>query len=112
MDIKCQSSVDSINVQDGVDATVQIDDPTSKFVSANNLNLKDKLSNIRHKLVQNGEVKMNHTFSFTNKINNNDNKVCFYISPRHKPNGFAEEALKNVDVDVLTLKDYVEMLII
>ncbi|PKC60127.1 hypothetical protein RhiirA1_491260 [Rhizophagus irregularis] len=29
-------------------------------------------------------------------------------SPRHKPNGFAEEALKNVDVDVLTLKDCVE----
>ncbi|CAB4442687.1 unnamed protein product [Rhizophagus irregularis] len=74
MDIKCQSSVNSINVQDGVDATVQIDDPPSKFVLVNNLNLKDKLSNIRHKLVQNSKVKMNHTFSFANKINNNDNK--------------------------------------
>jgi hypothetical protein len=61
--IVCQISVSSTNVQDG--------DTSSKLVSAN-LNLKDKLSNIRKKLAQNSKIKMNDTLSFANKISNNN----------------------------------------
>ncbi|PKY59001.1 hypothetical protein RhiirA4_514098 [Rhizophagus irregularis] len=79
--IGCQKSkivsVNFINiqdVQDDVDVTVQIDDPPSKFISVN-LNIKDKLSSIRQKLIQNSKVKMNDTLSFANKINNNDDNT-------------------------------------
>ncbi|PKY60872.1 hypothetical protein RhiirA4_520211 [Rhizophagus irregularis] len=93
MDIKCQSSVDSINMQYGVDATVQINDPPSKFISVNNLNLKDKLSNIRRKLVQNSEVKMNHTFSFANKINNKGESSLAVIAREDEENIILEKIM-------------------
>ncbi|RIA83526.1 hypothetical protein C1645_742990 [Glomus cerebriforme] len=52
---------------DDVDITVQIDDPPSKLVLVN-LNIKDKLSNIRERLEQNSKIKMNNTLSFANSL--------------------------------------------
>ncbi|UZO11237.1 uncharacterized protein OCT59_002808 [Rhizophagus irregularis] len=72
--VLCQNKiirVDSINVQDDVNITVQIDDISSKFVLVN-LNLKCKLSKIRKRLEQNTKVKMNDTLSFANMFNNNN----------------------------------------
>jgi hypothetical protein len=73
--IACQNktvNMDSTSVQDGANVTtVQMDDTSSKLVSVN-LDLKDKLSNIRKKLEQNSKVEMNDTLSFANKINNNN----------------------------------------
>jgi hypothetical protein len=67
-------NMDSINVQNDVDITVQIDDPPSKLVSVE-LNLNTSLSIIREKLEQNSKIKMNDTLSFANKINNNNNNT-------------------------------------
>ncbi|PKY49822.1 hypothetical protein RhiirA4_465949 [Rhizophagus irregularis] len=63
---------DSINVQDNIKITVQIDNPPSKLVLVN-LNPKDKLSKIREKLEQNSKVKMNDALTFAYKISQNNN---------------------------------------
>ncbi|PKC02218.1 kinase-like protein [Rhizophagus irregularis] len=52
--------------------------------------------------IKNSNIDSNGDLSISGCLNSGES------SPRHKPNGFAEEALKNVDVDVLTLKDCVE----
>ncbi|CAB4442611.1 unnamed protein product [Rhizophagus irregularis] len=67
MDIGCQNSMDSTNILNDVNATVQM---PSKLVLVK-LNLKASLSKIRDKLEKNSEVKMNDTFSFAKMINNN-----------------------------------------
>ncbi|CAG8745910.1 13380_t:CDS:1, partial [Rhizophagus irregularis] len=59
--------MDSTNVQDDINITIQI---PSKLVLVN-LNLKTGLSKIREKLEKNSEVKMNDTFSFAMMINDN-----------------------------------------
>ncbi|CAB5394996.1 unnamed protein product [Rhizophagus irregularis] len=72
--IACQNktaNIDSTNIQDDVNITVQMDDTSSKLISVN-LDLRDKLSNIRKKLEQNSKVEMNDTLSFANKINKNN----------------------------------------
>ncbi|PKY53627.1 hypothetical protein RhiirA4_499335 [Rhizophagus irregularis] len=67
MDIGCQNSTDSINIQYDINITVQM---PSKLVLVN-LNLKASLSKIRDILEKNSEIKMNDTFSFAKMINNN-----------------------------------------
>ncbi|PKY51788.1 hypothetical protein RhiirA4_469023 [Rhizophagus irregularis] len=72
--IACQNktvNMDSTNVQDEVNITVQMDNASSKLVSVN-LDLRDKLSNIRKKLEQNSKIEMNDKLSFANKINKNN----------------------------------------
>jgi hypothetical protein len=64
--------VDSINAQDNIKITVQIDDPPSKLILIN-LNHKDKLSKIRKRLEQNSKVKMNDTLTFAYKISQTNN---------------------------------------
>jgi hypothetical protein len=68
--IICQNkavNVDSTNLQDDVNITVQMDDTLSRLVLVN-LNLKTNLSKTRKRLEQNSKVKMNDTLSFANKI--------------------------------------------
>ncbi|PKC12288.1 hypothetical protein RhiirA5_373207 [Rhizophagus irregularis] len=72
MDIGCQNSMDSTNVN----ATVQM---PSKLVLVK-LNLKASLSKIRDKLEKNSEVKMNDTFSFAKMINNNSGSLLAVIA--------------------------------
>ncbi|CAB4446575.1 unnamed protein product [Rhizophagus irregularis] len=72
--IACQNkaaNLNSTNVQDDVNITVQMDDTSLKLVLVN-LNLKTNLSEIRKILEQNSKVKMYDTLSFANKINNNN----------------------------------------
>jgi hypothetical protein len=64
--------VDSINAQDNIKITVQIDDPPSKLILIN-LNHKDKLSKIGKRLEQNSKVKMNDTLTFAYKISQTNN---------------------------------------
>jgi hypothetical protein len=61
--IDTMEEIINVNAQDSIAITVQIDVPLSKLVLVN-LNLKDKLSNIRKILEKNSIVKMNDTFSF------------------------------------------------
>ncbi|PKY51613.1 hypothetical protein RhiirA4_468755 [Rhizophagus irregularis] len=65
-------TVNSINAQDNISVTVQIDDPPSKLILVN-LNLKDKLSKTRKRLEQNSKVKMNNALTFAYKISQTNN---------------------------------------
>ncbi|CAB4379867.1 unnamed protein product [Rhizophagus irregularis] len=91
------------DVQDDIDITVQIDDPQSKRVLVS-LNLREKLSNIRKKLEQNSKVKMNDTFSFTNKVGQiNNNNILAEIA-KEDEEGVTLEKIINKKDKILYLK--------
>jgi hypothetical protein len=95
VNIVCQIKIIS------VDSTSE-QDTSSKLVSAN-LNLKDKLSNIREKLAQISKVKMNDTLSFANKINDNTGSSLAEIAREDEGNIILENIIDEKD-KILYLK--------
>ncbi|PKC01675.1 hypothetical protein RhiirA5_381540 [Rhizophagus irregularis] len=94
------------DVQDDINMIVQIDDPhdpQSKRVLAS-LNLGEKLSNIRKKLEQNSKVKMNDTFSFTNKVGQIDNNNILAEIAKEDEERIILEKIINKEDRILYLK--------
>ncbi|CAB4427086.1 unnamed protein product [Rhizophagus irregularis] len=94
------------DVQDDINMIVQIDDPRdpqSKRVLAS-LNLGEKLSNIRKKLEQNSKVKMNDTFSFTNKVGQIDNNNILAEIAKEDEERMILEKIINKEDKILYLK--------
>jgi hypothetical protein len=96
-------NVDSTNLQDDVNITVQMDDTLSKLVLVN-LNLKTNLSKTRKRLEQNSKVKMYNTFSFANKISNNNNGSSLAEIAREDEEKFILENIIDTKNKILYLK--------
>ncbi|CAB5359296.1 unnamed protein product [Rhizophagus irregularis] len=94
------------DVQDGIDIIVQIDDPRdpqSKRVLAK-LNPGENLLNNRKKLEQNSKVKMNDTFSFTNKVGQIDNNNILAEIAKEDEERIILEKIINKEDRILYLK--------
>ncbi|RGB44061.1 hypothetical protein C1646_749037 [Rhizophagus diaphanus] len=94
------------DVQDDINMIVQIDDPhdPQSICVLASLNLGEKLSNIRKKLEQNSKVKMNDTFSFTNKVGQIDNNNILAEIAKEDEERIILEKIINEEDKILYLK--------